>query len=119
MIVTRFAPSPTGFLHLGHAYAALVAWQSAKVSSGKFVLRIEDIDLGRCRPEFEEAIVEDMNWLGLDWDEGPDIGGPFAPYSQSQRREVYLDAWRKLRSTGLIYPCTCSRKDLERALSGL
>src|SRR5205823_13152897 len=94
--------------------------------------RNEDLDSQRCRPGFVQAMYEDLRWLGLNWDEGPDItplsgeggqpgdhgfGGPFGPYSQSERRSFYLDAWRKLRDSGLIYPCTCSRKDLERALS--
>jgi len=113
----RLAPSPTGYLHLGHARTFWIAWQRARSAGGRLVFRNEDLDYQRCRPEFVRAMYEDLRWLGLDWDEGPDIGGPFAPYAQSQRREVYLDAWRKLRSTGLIYPCTCSRKDLERALS--
>jgi glutamyl-Q tRNA(Asp) synthetase len=105
MIVTRFAPSPTGFLHLGHAYAALVAWQSAKVTSGKFVLRIEDIDLGRCRPEFEEAIVEDMNWLGLDWER--------PVRRQSRHFADYAAALAKLEQQKLVYPCFCTRKEIE------
>jgi len=113
----RLAPSPTGYLHLGHARTFWVAWQRARAAHGKLVFRNEDLDYQRCKPEFVRAMYEDLHWLGLDWDEGPDIGGPFAPYLQSERRSFYLDAWRKLRDSGLIYPCTCSRKDLERALS--
>jgi glutamyl/glutaminyl-tRNA synthetase len=113
----RLAPSPTGYLHLGHARTFWIAWQCARAAAGKLVFRNEDLDYQRCKPEFVSAMYEDLRWLGLDWDEGPDIGGPFAPYSQSERRTFYLDAWRKLRDSGLIYPCTCSRKDLERALS--
>jgi len=113
----RLAPSPTGYLHLGHARTFWVAWQHARAAGGKLVFRNEDLDYQRCKPEFVSAMYEDLRWLGLEWDEGPDIGGPFAPYAQSERREVYLAAWRRLRSSGLIYPCTCSRKDLERALS--
>lgn len=113
----RLAPSPTGYLHLGHARTFWVAWQRARAAHGKLIFRNEDLDYQRCKPEFVNAMYEDLRWLGLDWDEGPDIGGPFAPYAQSERRSFYLDAWRKLRDTGLIYPCTCSRKDLERALS--
>ena len=79
------------------------------------VLRIEDLDPDRCRREFAEAIIEDLHWFGLDWDEGPDIGGQFAPYIQSQRRSRYLEAWEKLRLGGLIYPCKCSRKDVADA----
>jgi glutamyl-tRNA synthetase len=113
----RLAPSPTGYLHLGHARTFWIAWQRARAAAGKLVFRNEDLDYQRCKPEFVSAMYKDLRWLGLDWDEGPDVGGPFAPYSQSERRSVYLAAWRKLRDSGLIYPCTCSRKDLERALS--
>jgi glutamyl/glutaminyl-tRNA synthetase len=113
----RLAPSPTGYLHLGHARTFWVAWQRARAAHGKLIFRNEDLDYQRCKPEFVNAMYEDLHWLGLDWDEGPDMGGDFGPYSQSQRRSFYLDAWRKLRDSGLIYPCTCSRKDLERALS--
>jgi glutamyl/glutaminyl-tRNA synthetase len=113
----RLAPSPTGYLHLGHARTFWVAWQRARAARGKLIFRNEDLDYQRCKPEFVKAMYEDLRWLGLDWDEGPDTGGGFRPYSQSERRSFYLDAWGKLRDTGLIYPCTCSRKDLERALS--
>jgi glutamyl/glutaminyl-tRNA synthetase len=113
----RLAPSPTGYLHLGHARTFWVAWQRARAAGGKLIFRNEDLDYQRCKPEFVRAMYEDLHWLGLDWEEGPDIGGPFGPYLQSERRSFYLDAWRKLRDSGLIYPCTCSRKDLERALS--
>jgi glutamyl-tRNA synthetase len=113
----RLAPSPTGYLHLGHARTFWVAWQRARAAAGKLVFRNEDLDYQRCRPEFVGAMYEDLRWLGLDWDEGPDVGGPFAPYSQSERRGFYLEAWRRLRDGGFIYPCTCSRKDLELALS--
>jgi glutamyl/glutaminyl-tRNA synthetase len=133
----RLAPSPTGYLHLGHARTFWVAWQRARAAHGKLIFRNEDLDYQRCKPEFVRAMYEDLRWLGLDWDEGPDLTpqsgksgqpeGPdldgsvsqnsFGPYLQSERRSFYLDAWRKLRDSGLIYPCTCSRKDLERALS--
>lgn len=113
----RLAPSPTGYLHLGHARTFWVAYQRARAAKGKLVFRNEDLDLHRCKPEFVAAMYEDLRWLGLSWDEGPDVGGEFGPYSQSQRRPFYLDAWRTLRDGGFIYPCTCSRKDLERALS--
>lgn len=112
----RLAPSPTGFLHLGHARTFWAAYQRAKCAGGKLILRNEDLDFQRCKPEFVQSMYEDLRWLGLQWDEGPDIGGPFASYSQSQRRNTYLDSWRRLRDGGFIYPCTCSRKDLERAL---
>jgi glutamyl/glutaminyl-tRNA synthetase len=117
----RLAPSPTGYLHLGHARTFWVAWKRARAAHGKLIFRNEDLDYQRCKPEFVKAMYEDLRWLGLDWDEGLDVNGMshgnFGPYSQSERRSFYLDAWRKLRDTGLIYPCTCSRKDLERALS--
>ncbi|HJX84079.1 MAG TPA: tRNA glutamyl-Q(34) synthetase GluQRS [Candidatus Angelobacter sp.] len=112
----RIAPSPTGFLHLGHARTFWVAHQRARAASGNLVFRNEDLDIHRCKPQFVSAMYEDLRWLGLDWDEGPDAGGPFGPYVQSQRREFYLAAWHKLRDEGSIYPCTCSRKDLDRAL---
>lgn len=112
----RLAPSPTGHLHLGHARTFWAAHQRARAANGALLFRNEDLDHARCRPEFVSAMFQDLRWLGLAWDEGPDIGGPCAPYAQSQRRDFYLDAWRKLREGGFIYPCTCSRKDLERAL---
>lgn len=112
----RIAPSPTGHLHLGHARTFWVAWRRARTSAGKLVFRNEDLDAKRCRPEFVRAMAEDLHWLGLEWDEGPGTDGPYAPYLQSERRRFYLDAWRELRDRGYIYPCTCSRKDLERAL---
>jgi glutamyl/glutaminyl-tRNA synthetase len=113
----RLAPSPTGYLHLGHARTFWVAHQRARAAHGKLVFRNEDLDSPRCKPEFVAAMYEDLRWLGLSWDEGPDFGGEFGPYCQSQRRDFYLEAWRKLRDGGFIYPCSCSRKDLERALS--
>ena len=88
------------------------AQERAGQAGGRLVLRIEDLDLDRCRQEFRDAIVEDLHWFGLRWDEGPDVGGTFAPYTQSERRENYLAAWMKLRNAGLIYPCTCSRRDV-------
>lgn len=112
----RLAPSPTGYLHLGHARTFWVAHQRARAAGGKLVFRNEDLDYQRCKPEFVHAMYEDLRWLGLDWDEGPEVGGPFAPYSQSQRRPVYQECWRRLRDDGFIYPCSCSRKDLEQAL---
>ncbi len=108
----RLAPSPTGLLHIGHACTFWTAYQRALVHRGTLVLRNEDLDPQRSKAEFARAMIEDLRWLGVHWHEGPDIGGPFAPYDQSRRRELYLDAWRKLRDGGLIYPCTCSRKDL-------
>jgi glutamyl-tRNA synthetase len=113
----RLAPTPTGRLHLGHARTFWLAHARARAagSSSAVVLRIEDLDAARCRPEFTAALIEDLHWLGLDWDEGPDVGGPHAPYEQSRRREIYLAAWRSLRDGGFIYPCARSRADVQRA----
>jgi glutamyl/glutaminyl-tRNA synthetase len=108
----RLAPSPTGWLHVGHARTFSVAAQRAHEHGGTLVLRNEDLDPQRCRAEFVEAMYEDLRWLGLHWEEGPDCGGAFGPYSQSERRSFYLEAWRHLRDGGWIYPCTCSRRDL-------
>ncbi|HKF23874.1 MAG TPA: glutamate--tRNA ligase family protein [Candidatus Angelobacter sp.] len=113
----RLAPSPTGYLHLGHARTFWVAHQRARSACGKLVFRNEDLDFQRAKPQFERAMFEDLRWLGLDWDEGPDMGGPCGPYVQSERRDFYLHAWQTLRDRGFIYPCSCSRKDLERALA--
>lgn len=111
----RLAPSPTGLLHLGHARTFWIAAQRAIEHQGTLVFRNEDLDRQRCRSEFGAAMFEDLRWLGIHWSEGPDCGGPFAPYEQSRRREFYLFAWRKLRDAGLIYPCTCSRKDVAQS----
>jgi glutamyl-tRNA synthetase len=88
------------------------AQERARNNDGTLVMRIEDLDPQRCRPEFREAIFEDLTWFGLHWDEGPDVGGEFAPYQQDERRDFYLDALEKLRRGGFIYPCTCSRRDV-------
>jgi glutamyl-tRNA synthetase len=111
----RIAPSPTGLLHLGHARTFWIAAQRAIQNQGTLILRNEDLDPQRSRPEFAKAMIEDLLWLGINWQEGPDCGGPFDPYSQSERREIYLEVWHKLRDGGFIYPCTCSRKDLAQA----
>jgi len=111
----RIAPSPTGLLHAGHACTFWTAWQRAIQNNGVLILRNEDLDSQRSRAKYAEAMLEDLRWLGIRWQEGPDMGGPFAPYQQSQRREFYVDAWRRLRDAGTIYPCTCSRKDLALA----
>lgn len=111
----RLAPSPTGLLHLGHARTFWIAYQRARERDGQLILRNEDLDPQRCREEFADAMLEDLHWLGVHWAEGPDCGGPYAPYTQSERREHYLEAWRKLRDAGLIYACTCSRKDVALA----
>lgn len=103
--ITRFAPSPTGYLHLGHAYSALFAWEAARLFGGKVLLRIEDIDQQRCRPEFEKATLEDLAWLGLDWDG--------QPVRQSDRLSVYAQAIEELHRQGLAYRCFCSRKRIQ------
>src|SRR4029077_1084097 len=114
----RIAPSPTGYLHVGHAITFWRAQERARAADGTLILRIEDLDRDRCRPEFFSAIIEDLTWFGIGWEEGPDVGGPDAPYLQSERRGLYLDAWKKLRAGGFIYPCSCSRKDvLESAIA--
>ncbi len=102
--VTRFAPSPTGRLHIGHAYSALFSAAAAREAGGRFLLRIEDIDRGRCRPEFEAAILEDLGWLGLEWE---------APMRrQSEHMAAYRQALDALEDQGLLYPCFCTRKEL-------
>ncbi|MDQ3917912.1 MAG: tRNA glutamyl-Q(34) synthetase GluQRS [Acidobacteriota bacterium] len=111
----RLAPSPTGHLHLGHARTFWTAFERAR--GGTLVLRNEDLDPVRSRAEFAGAMLEDLRWLGIRWQEGPDVGGPFAPYSQNERRPLYLEAWSRLAAGGLIYPCVCSRRDLARAPS--
>jgi glutamyl/glutaminyl-tRNA synthetase len=115
----RLAPSPTGLLHLGHARTFWTAAHRAAEHHGQLILRNEDLDPHRCKPEFVRAMYEDLRWLGIDWTEGPDRGGPFAPYSQSERRPHYLATWQTLRTRGLIYPCTCSRKDVAQSASAL
>lgn len=110
----RLAPSPTGLLHLGHARTFWTAYQRALAVRGTLILRNEDLDPDRSRPGFAQAMLEDLRWLGIRWREGPDVGGPFAPYTQSERRTFYLAAWKRLLRGGWIYPCRCSRKELAR-----
>ncbi len=111
----RIAPSPTGYLHVGHACTFWMAQRRARDAGGELILRIEDLDPARCRPEFRDAIVEDLKWFGFAWDEGPGVGGPFAPYVQSERRLHYLATLKKLWEAGLVYGCGCSRKDVAEA----
>ena len=106
-ITTRFAPSPTGLLHLGHVRSALSGWRRARHAGGRFLLRLEDIDPARCRPAFAAAILEDLAWLGLDWD------GPVRV--QSEHLAAYACVLDQLRQRGLLYPCFCSRADIARA----
>ncbi len=108
----RIAPSPTGLLHLGHAATFWTAYQRSVAASGALVLRMEDLDPQRSKAIFAEAAIEDLSWLGICWQEGPDVGGPYAPYVQSARHASYLKALRKLIDSGFVYPCRCTRKDL-------
>jgi len=109
MLVTRFAPSPTGLLHLGHAHSALAGWRRARAAGGRFLLRIEDIDPGRCRPEYRDAILEDLAWLGLDWD------GPVRV--QSEHLAEYHAVLESLSARGLLYPCFCTRAEIAREIT--
>ncbi|WP_291510352.1 glutamate--tRNA ligase [Acidithiobacillus sp.] len=105
---SRFAPSPTGYLHLGNARTALFAWLAARHDGGSFVLRIEDTDRERSPRQYEDALLEDLRWLGLDWDEGPDCGGAHGPYRQMERQAIYGELYQRLLDSGLAYPCYCT-----------
>jgi glutamyl-tRNA synthetase len=111
----RYAPSPTGPLHLGNARTALLSWLAARKDGARYVLRVEDLDGPRVRPGLEGRILDELRWLGLDWDEGPDVGGPSAPYRQSERRDRYEAALERLRAAGAVYPCFCSRAEVAAA----
>ncbi len=113
----RLAPSSTGYLHIGHARTFFAAFERAQAANGALILRMEDLDPDRSCAVYAEAAIEDLHWLGINWHEGPDIGGPYAPYAQSQRHNLYRAAWQKLLDSGFLYPCRCSRKDLAAALS--
>ncbi len=113
----RYAPSPTGDLHLGNLRTALLAWLFARVARGQFVLRIEDLDRPRVRPHATERMIADLRWLGLDWDEGPDVGGPCSPYTQSERLDIYRSLLQRLHEAGLVYPCYCTRAEIARVAS--
>lgn len=109
----RFAPSPTGYLHVGGARTALFNWLFAKNVGGKMILRVEDTDAARSTRESEEAVLTDLKWLGIEWDEGPDVGGPHGPYRQSERKEVYKQYVDQLVAAGQAYPCFCTDEELE------
>ena len=109
MVTTRFAPSPTGYLHLGHAFSAHNAWKRARAAQGRFLLRLEDIDPARCRPEYAAAIQEDLAWLGLDWDGEPRV--------QSAHLAEYREVLDTLAEQGLVYPCFCTRADIARSVA--
>ena len=113
----RLAPSPTGYLHLGHARTFWTAQQRARQAGGVLILRNEDMDAARFRLEFATAMIEDLRWFGFDWSEGPDAGGPLGPYNQSERMEFYRAAFDRLRAGNFVYPCTCSRKDIQAAVA--
>ena len=112
----RLAPSPTGLLHLGHARTFWVAAERARAAGGTLVLRNEDLDAIRFRLDFVDAMLEDLRWLGFAWQEGPDVGGPYAPYNQSGRRPHYRAALEQLHAAGQIFPCTRSRRDVLEAI---
>jgi glutamyl/glutaminyl-tRNA synthetase len=118
----RLAPSPTGLLHLGHARTFWTAYERARGADGTLILRDEDLDIQRARADYAAAMLEDLRWVGIEWQEGPGLdgvpgGGPFGPYRQSERYGLYRAAWERLRADGWIYPCTCSRRELAAAVS--
>src|SRR4051812_12140962 len=119
MVRVRFAPSPTGYLHVGGARTALFNWLFARRHGGVFILRIEDTDVERSSADMVTGILDGLRWLGLDWDEGPQLGGPHAPYFQSERLEQYRDAAHRLLTEGRAYYCFCTperlRAERERA----
>ncbi|MDC0368060.1 glutamate--tRNA ligase family protein [Opitutales bacterium] len=111
----RLAPTPSGFLHQGHVRTFRTAWDRARSVGCTLVLRMDDLDSARCTEEYAQACIEDMQGMGLDWDEGPDKGGPFGPYNQSRRTELYLNALRTLHEMGCIYPCLKTRREISVA----
>jgi glutamyl-tRNA synthetase len=113
----RYAPSPTGDLHLGNLRTALLAWLFSRCLNGQFVLRVEDLDRPRTRGGATERMLADLHWLGLNWDEGPDCGGPYAPYTQSERTDIYQHYLHRLQERGQVYPCYCSRAEIARIAS--
>ena len=114
-VVGRFAPSPSGRLHLGNLACSLLAWLSARSRGGRIVLRIEDLDAERCPRKYADQLEEDLGWLGLFWDEGGSKGGPHEPYYQSECSGIYTESYKKLEAMGLVYPCFCSRSQLHAA----
>ncbi|NBD23690.1 tRNA glutamyl-Q(34) synthetase GluQRS [Paenibacillus glycinis] len=113
----RFAPTPSGPMHIGNASTALLAWLQARSAGGTFILRMEDVDTTRSRPELAELALADLRWLGLDWDEGPDVGGRRGPYTQSERMALYEEALAKLERAGSLYACFCSKAELAAVAS--
>ena len=114
-MVGRFAPSPSGRIHLGNILCCLLAWLSARQQGGQVVLRIKDLDTARCPRRYADRMEADLRWLGLEWDQGPTVGGPDGPYYQSERTALYQAALQKLESMGLVYPCFCTRAELHAA----
>ena len=115
MVTGRFAPSPSGRIHIGNIFSSLLAWLSARKQGGRIVLRIEDLDTARCTDAYARQLRDDLLWLGLTWDEGPLVGGDHGPYEQSKRTEYYRAALETLRARGLTYPCFCTRAELRAA----
>ena len=115
MVVGRFAPSPSGRIHLGNILCSLLAWLSVRQKDGRVVLRIEDLDTARCPRKYADQMEDDLRWLGLDWDEGPTAGGDNGSYYQSERTALYQQALEKLEAMGLVYPCFCTRAELHAA----
>ena len=114
-VTGRFAPSPSGRLHLGNLACSLLAWLSARSQGGRIVLRIEDLDAARCPRAYADLLEQDLDWLGLFWDEGGSHGGSNGPYYQSECAEIYTESYKKLEAMGLVYPCFCSRAQLHAA----
>ncbi len=117
IVVGRLAPSPTGAQHVGNARTYLLTWLAVRSVDGRLILRIEDIDSPRVKAGAAQQAIDDLRWLGLDWDEGPDIGGPNGPYVQTERRELYASALARLQVAEHVYPCTCSRSDIAASAS--
>ena len=115
--VGRLAPSPTGAQHVGNARTYLLAWLAARSRGGQIILRIEDIDSPRTKPGADQLAIDDLRWLGLDWDEGPDVGGSHEPYVQTARSKFYEEALAAPRAAERVYPCTCTRSDVLSAAS--
>ncbi len=111
MVKGRFAPSPSGRMHLGNLCSGLLAWLSVRSQGGTMLLRMEDLDPDRCKEEYAVQVARDLEWLGLDWDEGYGAGGPNGPYRQSERSDIYAAAFETLRGAGLVYPCYCTRAE--------
>jgi glutamyl-tRNA synthetase len=111
----RIAPTPTGYLHLGHARTFWIAMERAAEAGGQLIYREEDLDPQRCRTEYAQSAIEDLHWFGCKWQEGPDCGGAWGPYRQSERYPRFLKAWKQLKDGGFIYPCEKSRKDIAEA----